>query len=75
MAAKRTFSDDLRRAIEQCGKTRYRIGLEAGVDQAVLCKFMQGERGMSLASIEKLYAYLGLRLVAEHKPRKKRKGG
>jgi hypothetical protein len=39
---------------------------------------MQGERGMSLASIEKLYAYLGLQLVAKGDPTRKRatkKGG
>jgi hypothetical protein len=72
MSAKRTFSEDLRRAIQCCGKTRYRISQETGVSEAVLCKFMQGERGMLLPSIDKLYVYLGLRLVAEDQPGRKR---
>ena len=71
MAPKRAFSDDLRRAIQRSGKTRYRISQDTGVSEAVLCKFMQGERGMLLPSIDKLYAYLGLRLVAENQPERK----
>lgn len=73
MTRKGTFSDDLRRAIQQSGVTRYRISQDTGVSEAVLCKFMQGERGMLLPSIDKLYAYLGLRLVAE-KTTKRAKG-
>ena len=65
MTAKRTFSEELRRAIRQSGKTRYRISKDTGVSQAVLCKFMKAEHGMLLPSIDKLYLYLGLRLVAE----------
>ena len=65
MATKRTFSDDLRRAIQWSGKTRYRIAQDSGVSEAVLCHFMKGKRGMLLPSIDKLYVYLGLRLVTE----------
>ena len=71
MATKRTFSDDLREAIRRCGKTRYRISQDTGVSEAVLCKFMQGQRGMLLPSIDKLYAYLGLRLVSEDQSERK----
>jgi len=72
MSAKRTFSDDLRRAIQRSGKSRYRISQETGVSEAVLCKFMKAEHGMLLPSIDKLYVYLGLRLVAECETRPKR---
>ena len=65
MSRRRTFSDDLRRAIQRSGKTRYRISQETGVSEAVLCKFMKAEHGMLLPSIDKLYVYLGLRLVGE----------
>jgi len=64
MSTKRTFSEDLRRAIQRCGKTRYRISKEIGASEAVLCRFFQG-RGMSIETIDKLYVYLHLRLVAE----------
>jgi hypothetical protein len=78
MATKRTFSDDLRRAIKRCGKSRYRIAQDTGVSAPVLCHFMKGRRGMLLPAIDKLYAYLGLRLVTEGEPKPKRptnKGG
>jgi len=72
MTAKRTFSEELRRAIQRSGKTRYRIAQDTGVSEAVLCKFMQGRHGMLLPSIDKLYVYLGLRLVAEGESKGKR---
>jgi transcriptional regulator with XRE-family HTH domain len=77
MATKRTFSDDLRRAIRRSGKSRYRIAEETGVSAAVLCHFMQGKRGMLLPSIDKLYVNLKLRLVAEGevKPKRETKKG
>jgi transcriptional regulator with XRE-family HTH domain len=71
MSAKQTFSEDLRRAIQRSGKTRYQISKEIGVSEAVLCRFFQG-RGMSIKTIDKLCAALGLRLRTEGKPRKQK---
>jgi hypothetical protein len=65
VTAKRTFSEELRRAIRRSGKTRYRISKETGISEAVLCKFMKAEHGMLLPSIDKLYVNLGLRLTTE----------
>jgi hypothetical protein len=72
MAAKRTFSEDLRRAIQRSGKSRYRIAQDTGVSEAVLCHFMKGKRGMLLPAIDKLYVYLGLRLAPEGEAKPKR---
>lgn len=69
------LSDQLRQRIEVSELSRYRIGKLAEVDQAVLCKFVAGERGISTETWDRLGGVLGLRLVAEEesKPRKKGK--
>ena len=36
------FSNQIRRAILDSGLSRYRIALESGVEEASLCRFMQG---------------------------------
>lgn len=62
-----TFSEQLRRAIRECGRSRYAISCETGVDQATLSRFMQGG-GLSLAVVDKLVEALDL----EIKPRKRK---
>ena len=32
----------IQKEIKTCGKTRYRIGKDTGVEQAVLCRILQG---------------------------------
>jgi cyanate lyase len=66
------ISDQLRRAIKQCGLTRYEISKRTGIDNAVLCHFLHGRRGMSLDSIDRLGVCLGLdiRMVQKPKPNK-----
>jgi transcriptional regulator with XRE-family HTH domain len=61
------FSEGLRRAIRECGMTRYAISVRTGIDQAALSRFMKGERGLSLAAIDRLMAALNL----EIRPRKR----
>ena len=52
-------------AIEKCGKTRYQISQEIKVDQAILCRIVNGGScGMKTA--DRLCEYLGLEL----RPRK-----
>ena len=56
------FGDQLRRAIDRSGKTRYRIAQDTGINESALCNFMAGRRGMSLKAINVLWAYLDLRM-------------
>jgi predicted transcriptional regulator len=63
------FSDQLRRAIRESELSRYAISCKTGIAQSSLCKFIQGERGLSLDSIDRLMDTLGL----EIRPRRKRK--
>lgn len=80
-------SEQLREAVEQCGKTRYRISMETGIPQSVLSRFANRKAGMGWDSIDKLCECIGARLVLEAAPAKvtrrksaksgssKRKGG
>lgn len=57
------------RAIQKCGKSRYQISNETGIDQATLCRIVNaGSCGMKTA--DKLCEYLGLEL----RPRRRTKG-
>jgi transcriptional regulator with XRE-family HTH domain len=62
-----TFSERLRRAIRECGRSRYALSCETGVDQSTLSRFMQGG-SLSLAVVDKLVEALDL----EIKPRKRK---
>lgn len=57
------ISDSLRTAIREADCTRYAIHKATGIDQAVLTKFLQGERGISLSTIDLLAEFLGLELT------------
>jgi transcriptional regulator with XRE-family HTH domain len=55
-------SDELRKAVETCGMSRYRIARELGVSESTLSRFMSGERGLTLKTLDKLCEFLGLQL-------------
>ena len=57
------LSDQLRHAIETCGKSRYQVSQETGIDQATLSRFMTGKGGLSMPVLDRLGAYLGLQIV------------
>jgi transcriptional regulator with XRE-family HTH domain len=59
-----TVSEQLREAIRQEERSRYRISLETGIAQGQLSRFMQGKCGLSLRSIDLLCECLGLGLTA-----------
>jgi len=65
------LTDQIRRAINESGVSRYRLWKETGIDQATLSRFMAGKAGMTLKSLDVLADALRLRVVAG---RSKRKG-
>ncbi len=71
------FSDQLRLAIEQSDKTRYRISQETGVSEAVMSRFMNRKVGLSMTTVDLICESLGVRLVHEDeiKPKRTRKRG
>ena len=65
-----TFSEQLREAIRQEERSRYRISLETGIAQGQLSRFMHDKGGLSLRSVDRLCSCLGLTIaVREQKDR------
>ena len=69
-----SLSDELRQAIERSGVSRYSIWQQTGIDQGSLSKFMDGERGLGMESIDKLAALLGLHICSADAERRRSKG-
>ena len=69
----KAISEQLREAIQASGYSRYRLWQETGISQAVLSRFMAGKFNLSMANIDRLVDFLGLRLVQDKRWR--RKGG
>lgn len=65
----------LRAAIKQAeaeGISRYRIAKESGVPQSALSRLMNGERGLSIESVERLAVALGFGITIEPKGKSKK---
>lgn len=67
-----TVTDQLRRAVEESGQTRYAISKATGIPASVLSRFVAGGRGLRSENIDRLCDYLGLVLTT--KAGKARKG-
>ena len=65
--------DQLIRAIEGSGQTRYRIAKETEMAQSQLSRLVKGGSQMSVASIERIADYLELEIVLRPKRGQKRK--
>ena len=58
-----TVSEQLKRAIDRSGLSRYRICEMSSIDQAAMSRFMAGTRALTCESIDKLCTALDLELV------------
>lgn len=72
MARKRskTLSDQVKQAIDDSGESRYAIAKATGIDESALAKFYNGQRGITTDTLDRLGAYLGLRIVTDRKEKK-----
>jgi transcriptional regulator with XRE-family HTH domain len=61
------FSEQLKRAIRESALSRYALSQATGVDQGTLSKFLAGQRGLSLDSVDKLVDALGMTLTFQKK--------
>jgi transcriptional regulator with XRE-family HTH domain len=66
------LTDAIRAAVKASDESQYAIAKGAGVARSQLSRMMRGESGMTTESVERLAAYLGLRITIEPK-RKARK--
>jgi plasmid maintenance system antidote protein VapI len=58
----KTLSEQLRAAILSAPVSRYRMAKEAGVSEAVLSRFVNGETGLRMAIADRLAVYFKLEL-------------
>lgn len=63
--------ETIRKHIENCGKSRYRISVDTGVDEATLCRIVAG-KACSTETADILLKYFGL-TIAKAKRGKKSK--
>jgi hypothetical protein len=65
--------NDIRKAINTSGTSRYRISKDTGLSESHLSQFMDGSKGLSVEALELLADYFELEIVAQPKRRKKGK--
>ena len=58
-----SFSEQLRQAIDQDERSRYRISMQTGIPQGQLSRFMHSKGGLSLRSVDLLCECLGLTIT------------
>jgi transcriptional regulator with XRE-family HTH domain len=64
------LSDQVRRAVDASGLSRYRIAKEIGMAESTMSRFMSGQGGLSLANLDALADLLGLDIAAPRRPTK-----
>lgn len=58
------LTDQLRRAIDGSGMSRYRVCKVVGMSEATMSRFMSGKGGLSMDMLDRLGEALNLKLVA-----------
>jgi DNA-binding phage protein len=66
------ITERIQEAIRSGGMSRYAISKATGVDQALLCRFLQGKSSMALDTVDKVLSAMNLEVVI--RPRSTRKG-
>ena len=61
----KTITGQLRWYLKDSGVSTYRLEREIGIHNSVLSRFLRGERGLGLDTLDTLAKYLGLRLVRD----------
>jgi transcriptional regulator with XRE-family HTH domain len=58
------LSDQIRRAVDASGLSRYRICKQLGIAESTLSRFMSGQGGLSMEYLDRLSELLDLRIEA-----------
>lgn len=67
----KSISDQLRQVIDDSGLSRYQIAKETGIDESALCKFYNGQRGLSMEALDALGRVLELTIIMQRKRQSK----
>jgi transcriptional regulator with XRE-family HTH domain len=62
------LSDQIRRAVDVSGLSRYRICKELGIAESTMSRFMTGRGGLSMDYLDALADLLGLDVQAGKRP-------
>ncbi len=65
------FSDQLRKAIDESGMSRYAICQACGIDKGTMSRFMSRQVGLSLQTLDRLADFLDLRITTGKRRRAK----
>ncbi len=57
------LSDQIRRAVDGSGMSRYRICKELGLAEATMSRFMSGRGGLSMETLDALADFLNLNIT------------
>lgn len=68
------LSEQIRRAVDNCGETRYAISKATEIDQATLSRFISVERGLPMKTLDVLAEYLNLNITVGTRRTKSKKG-
>jgi len=66
------ISEIIRQSVIDSGQSHYAIWQATGVDQAILSRWIAGERGVNAATLDKLADYLGLTVAKATRKRESR---
>lgn len=66
------LSEQIRRAIDDSGVSRYEIAKQTGIDESALAKFYNGHRGLSMRALDALGEFLRLKITMGRKPPKQK---
>ena len=62
-----TITEQLRKAIQTCGYSRYELSKRSGVEQSALSRFVCGGRSLTLPAVDAICKTLGLKLTQRAK--------
>jgi transcriptional regulator with XRE-family HTH domain len=65
----KSISEQVRRAILNCGTTRYALSKASGVSQGMLSRYVAGEREMTLRTLDRLAPFIGITVTFKKQPR------
>ena len=57
------FSDEIRKAIDASGMSRYRVCKATGIAQSTMSAFMAGKRGLSLDTLDTVAELLDIHIT------------